>query len=179
LILFRNSRRRCRGHSGTAGDGGRELSDLRAAFGANALQLLQVGLGTRGRTHLDHRLTLHGNCVRIIGLERQCLVGHADRLAEQMLLFRDPREVDECPAVARIDGERRLEHVLCLLELAGIEQRLALVLELDRFGLDLVVRTLARHGRRERDGREAGQQKTRQGTHSLSTSPGRRLARAG
>ena len=126
---------------------------MRAALGAaNCLKLLQVRLRAGDRTHLDHRFALDGDRVGIVGLDQQRLVRHPDRLAEQMLLLGDASDVDKGAAVARIDGKRGLEHVFGLLELARRNQRLALMLQLDRLGQDLVVGALAgdRRGKRQR-----------------------------
>ena len=110
------------------------MRELRAALGADGVQLLEVGLRLRGRAKLDHRLALDGDRVGIVGLQEQRLAGHAHGLAEQMLPLGDPGDVDERPAVARIDGERGFEGVLGLLELAGGEQSLALALKPADFG---------------------------------------------
>ena len=94
----------------------------------------------------------------------QRLVGHADRLAEQMLLLGDARDVDEGAAVARIDGKRGLEQVLGLLELAGRDQRLAPAAEARP--------TWARSGRRRAGWRPARQARGRQARSSRTRGKG-------
>src|SRR5437764_6890904 len=122
-----------------AADSGGQLPDLRAALGrADRLKLLQIGLRASERTHFDHRFALDGDRVRIVRLKEKRLVGHADRLAEQMLLFRDPGEVDERPTIARIDCQRGLQRILGLFELARAKQSLALSLKVSPFRGDLI-----------------------------------------
>jgi hypothetical protein len=94
-----------------------------------------------------------------------------------MLLLGDAREVDEGPTVAWVDGESGLQHVFGLLELAGVQQGLALALKLDRARADLVVGLLADHWRRERNADEADDQYARQNSHQILHFKPCRLAR--
>ena len=172
LIRFGRFGRLGRGDCRTAGDRRGQLRDLRAAAAADGLQLLQILLGPRGRAHLDHCLALDRDRVRVVGLEQQRLVGHADRLAEQMLLFGDARDVDERATVARIDCQRRFEQVFGRFELARCDLFLGLTLQLDRFRRNLVIGALARDRGRECKSGYSDEQKPRQGPHqSLHLSP--------
>jgi len=116
----------------------------------------------RDSAHLDHRLTLDCDRVGIIGFQLQRLVGHADSLAEKVLLLGDAGDVDEGCAIARISGKRGLQHILGLLKLAGADQCPRLVLQFKRLGRDLIVGTLSGDGSCNGESRKSEKQQARQ-----------------
>ena len=79
------------------------------------------------------------------------LSGHEDSLAEKMLLLGYSSNVDIGPAIAWIDSERRLKRILRVLELACCHQCLTLMHQFDGLRLDLIVGTLCRDRRGERN----------------------------
>ena len=79
---------------------------------AELLQLGEIFLGARQGAQLDHRLALDGKRVAVGRLQRQRLVGQADRLAVQLLLDRDPGHGDEGGAVLGIDRQRRFQRII-------------------------------------------------------------------
>ena len=162
-----------RGHRRTAADRRRQHGQLLATARAQLLQFGEIVLGARYGAQFDHRFALNRERIAVTRLQRQRLVGEADRFAEQFFLLGDARQNDERGAVARIDRKRGFKRVVGGFELARGEQSFALADHVLRFRHDLVVGLLTRDRGRENRSSGAYQQQAVQQLHQrLQFAPG-------